>query len=117
METLFFGVRQMTRHLRNDGHRVNEKRIRRLMRLLPIYQKPNASRPAWGHKTYPNLLRELPVERPNQVWRPDITPLPVRRGARHGLEPVTAHASLYLMAIMDWHTRKVPSWRISNILE
>ncbi|WP_414633825.1 hypothetical protein [Paracoccus marcusii] len=64
----------MTRHLRNDGHRVNEKRIRRLMRLMPIYQKPNTGRPAWGHKTYPYLLRELPVERPNQVWRPDITP-------------------------------------------
>ena len=85
--------------------------------MMPIYQKPNTSRPAWGLETYPYLLRELPVERPNQVWRPDITPLAVRRGARHGLEPVTAHASLYLMAIMDWHTRKVPSWRISNILE
>ena len=107
----------MTRHLRNDGHRVNEKRIRSLMRLIPIYQKPNTSRPARGLETYPYLLRGLPVERPNQVWCSDITSLPVRRGARHGLEPVTAHASLYLMAIMDWHTRKVPSWRISNILE
>ena len=117
METPFFGVRQMTRHLRNARHRVNEKRIRRLMRLMPIYQKPNAGRPARGLETYPHLLRGLRVERPNQVWRSDITSLRMRRGARHGLEPVAVHASLYLLAIMDWHTRKVPSWRISNILE
>lgn len=59
LETPFFGVRQMTWHLRNDGHIVNQKRIRRLMRLMgliPIYQKPNTSRPAKGHKTYPYLL-------------------------------------------------------------
>ena len=82
LETPFFGVRQMTQHLRNDGHLVNEKRIRRLMRLMglrPIYQKPNTSRPAKGHKTYPYLLRGLRVERPNQVWCSDITYLPMRR--------------------------------------
>lgn len=98
----------MTWHLRNDGHLVNEKRIRRLMRLMglmPIYQKPNASRPSKGHKTYPYLLRGLRVDRPNQVWCSDITYLPMRRGF------------LYLVAIMDWHTRKVLSWRISNTLE
>ena len=70
LETPFFGVRQMTWHLRNEGQLVNEKRIRRLMRLMglmPIYQKPNTSRPAKGHKTYPYLLRGLRVERPNQV--------------------------------------------------
>ena len=108
LETPFFGVRQMTWHLRNDGHLVNEKRIRRLMRLMglmPIYQKPNTSRPAKGHKTYPYLLRGLRVDRPNQVWCSDITYLPMRRGF------------LYLVAIMDWHTRKVLSWRISNTLE
>lgn len=108
LETPFFGVRQMTWHLRNDGHLVNEKRIRRLMRLMglmPIYQKPNTSRPAKGHKAYPYLLRGLRVERPNQVWCSDITYLPMRRGF------------LYLVAIMDWHTRKVLSWRISNTLE
>ena len=109
LETPFFGVRQMTWHLRNNGHLVNEKRIRRLMRLMglmPIYQKPNTSRPAKGHKTYPYLLRGLRVERPNQVWCSDITYLPMRRGF------------LYLVAIMDWHTRKVVlSWRISNTLE
>ncbi|QFS83053.1 Integrase core domain protein [Roseivivax sp. THAF197b] len=108
LETPFFGFRQMTWHLRNDGHLVNEKRIRRLMRLMglmPIYQKPNTSRPAKGHKTYPFLLRGLRVDRPNQVWCADITYLPMRRGF------------LYLVAIMDWHTRKVLSWRISNTLE
>ncbi|MFX4295948.1 IS3 family transposase [Pseudosulfitobacter pseudonitzschiae] len=108
LETPFFGVRQMTWHLRNDGHLVNEKRIRRLMRLMglmPIYQKPNTSRPAKGHKIYPYLLRGLRVDRPNQVWCSDITYLPMRRGF------------LYLVAIMDWHTRKVLAWRISNTLE
>ncbi|WP_354689599.1 IS3 family transposase [Lentibacter algarum] len=108
LETPFFGVRQMTWYLRNDGHLVNEKRIRRLMRLMglmPIYQKPNTSRPAKGHKTYPYLLKGLRVDRPNQVWCADITYLPMRRGF------------LYLVAIMDWHTRKVLAWRISNTLE
>jgi putative transposase len=108
LETPFFGVRQMTRHLRNEGHLVNEKRIRRLMRLMglmPIYQKPNTSKAAKGHKTYPYLLRGLRVERPNQVWCADITYLPMRRGF------------LYLVAIMDWRTRKVLAWRISNTLE
>jgi len=108
LETPFFGVRQMTWHLRNEGHLVNEKRIRRLMRLMglmPIYQKPNTSKAAKGHKTYPYLLKGLRVTRPNQVWAADITYLPMRRGF------------LYLVAIMDWHTRKVLAWRISNTLE
>jgi putative transposase len=108
LETPFFGVRQMTWHLKNEGHQVNEKRIRRLMRLMglmPIYQKPNTSRPAKGHKIWPYLLRGLRVDRPNQVWAADITYLPMRRGF------------LYLVAIMDWFTRKVLAWRISNTLE
>lgn len=108
LETPFFGVRQMTWHLRNEDHLVNEKRIRRLMRLMglmPIYQKPNTSKAAKGHKIYPYLLRGLRVDRPNQVWCADITYLPMRRGF------------LYLIAIMDWHTRKVLAWRISNTLE
>jgi putative transposase len=108
LETPFYGVRQMTWHLRNEGHLVNEKRIRRLMRLMclmPIYQKPNTSKAAKGHKIYPYLLRGLRVHRPNQVWCSDITYLPMRRGF------------LYLVAIMDWHTRKVLAWRISNTLE
>jgi putative transposase len=108
LETPFYGVRQMTWHLRNEGHLVNEKRIRRLMRLMglmPIYQKPNTSKAARGHKIYPYLLRGLRVDRPNQVWCADITYLPMRRGF------------LYLVAIMDCHTRKVLAWRVSNTLE
>ncbi len=108
LETPFYGVRQMTWHLRNEGHVVNEKRIRRLMRLMglmSIYQKPNTSEAAKGHKIYPYLLRGLRVDRPNQVWCADITYLPMRRGF------------LYLVAIMDWRTRKVLAWRVSNTLE
>ena len=108
LETPFFGVRQMTWHLPNESHLVNERRIRRLMRLMglmPIYQKPNTSKAAKGHKTYPYLLKGLRVTRPNQVWAADITYLPMRRGF------------LYLVAIMDWHTRKVLACRISNTLE
>jgi len=70
LETAFYGVRQMTWHLRNELHLANEKRIRRLMRLMglmPIYQKPNTSKAARGHKIYPYLLRALRVDRPNQV--------------------------------------------------
>jgi len=75
-ETPFFGVRQMTWHLRNEDYEVNEKRIRRLKRLMglmPIYKKPNTSKPAKGQKTYPYLLRGLRVNKSNQVWATDIT--------------------------------------------
>lgn len=108
MGTPFFGVRQMTWHLRNEGHAVNPKRVRRLTRLMgliPIYRKPNTSRPAKGRQPYPYLLRGLTIDRPNQVWCADITYLPMRRGF------------LYLVAIMDWHSRRVLSWRLSNTLE
>ena len=108
LDTPFYGVRQMTWHLRNEGHAVNEKRIRRLMRLMglmPIYQRPNTSKPAKGHKIYPYLLRGLLVNRPGQVRCTDITYIPMRRGF------------LYLIAIMDWSTRKVLAWRISNTLD
>jgi putative transposase len=101
-------VRQMTWHLRAEGHLVNEKRIRRLMRLMgpmPIYQRLNTSRKAKGHKTWPYLLRGLAITRPNQVWCADVTYIPMRRGF------------LYLVAIMDWATRKVLTWRLSNTLE
>lgn len=87
---------------------MNQTRIRRLMRLMrlmPIYQKPNTSKPAKGHKTYPYLLGGLRVDRPNQGWCADFTYLSMRRGF------------LYLVAIMDWFTRKVLAWRISNTLE
>jgi len=108
LETPFYGVQQMTWHLRNDKHLVNEKRVRRLMRLMdlmPIYQKPNTSKAAKGRKTYPYLLRGLRVDRPNQVCAADITYIPMRR------------RFLYLIAIIDWFTRKVLSWRLSNTLE
>lgn len=77
----------------------------RLMRLMPIYPKPHTSKPAKGHKTYPYLLSGLRIDRPNQVWCADITYPPMRKGI------------LYLVAIMDWFTRKVLAWRISNTLE
>ena len=108
LDTPFYDVRQMTWHLRNEGYPVNEKRIRRLMRLMglmPICQKPNTSRSAKGHQTYPYLLRGLLVNRPGQVWCTDITHIPMRRGF------------LYLSAIMDWFSRKVLAWRISNTLD
>jgi putative transposase len=108
LDTPFYGVQQMTWHLQNEGHAVNRKRIRRLvrlMRLMPIYQKPDTSRPGKGYKTYPYLLGGLRVDRPNQVWCADITYLSMRRGF------------LYLVAIMDRFTRKVLAWRISNTLE
>jgi len=72
---------------------------------MPIYQKPNTSRAAKDHKIYPYLLRGLRVVRPNQVWCANVTDLPIWRGF------------LYLVAIMDWYTRKVLAWRISNTLE
>ena len=108
LETPFYGVRQMTWHLRAEGQLVNEKSIRRLMRLMglmPIYQRPDTSRPAKGHKTWPYLLRGVSVDRPNQVWCADVTYIPMRRGF------------LYLVAVMDWTTRKVLAWRLSNTLE
>lgn len=107
LETPFYGVRQMTWHLRAEGHLANEKRVRRLMRLMglmPVYQRPRTSIKAKGHKTY-LYLRSMRVDRPNQVWSTDVTYIPMRRGF------------LYLVAIMDWATRKVLAWRLSNTLE
>ncbi len=108
LETPFYGVRQMTWHLRNEGHLVNVKRTRRLMRLMalmPIYQAPKTSIKAKGHKIWPYLLRGLRISRANQVWCSDVTYIPMRRGF------------LYLVVIMDWATRKVLAWRLSNTLE
>ncbi len=108
LEAPLFGVRQMTWRLQNEGHPVNQKRIRRLMRLMrlmPIYQEPDTSKPAKGRKTCPYPLGGLRAGRTDQVWCADITYLPMRRGF------------LYLVAIMDWFTRKMLAWRISNTLE
>jgi len=108
METPYYGARQMTRHLRREGYGVNRKRIGRLMRnmgLSAIYQKPNTSKPHPEHKIYPYLLRGMMINKPNQVWCTDITYIPMQRGF------------LYLVAIMDWSSRKVLSWRLSNTMD
>jgi putative transposase len=108
LETPFYGARQMTWHLRAEGHPVNIKRVRRLMRLMglmPIYRRPRTSIPAKGHKIYPYLLRGVGIERPNQVWCADITYIPLAKGF------------LYLVAIMDWWSRKVLAWRLSNTMD
>jgi putative transposase len=104
----FFGSRQMTRWLRRQGEKVNRKRVRRLMRELGlevIYQKPNLSRAQAGQRVYPYLLRDLAVTRPNQVWATDITYVPVVGGFA------------YLCAVIDWHSRCVLAWELSNTLD
>ena len=107
LKTPFYGSRRMTAWLSNHGHQVNRKRVRRLMQLIgleAIYRRPNTSKPNPGHKVYPYLLRGLEINRVNQVWATDITYIPMARGF------------LYLMAIMDWHSRYVLAWRLSNTL-
>lgn len=108
LETPFYGSRQMRQHLKHQGIAVGRDRIRRLMRkmgLRAIYQKPRTSAPHPEHKVYPYLLRELRIARPDQVWCADITYVPMKRGF------------LYLVAIMDWHSRAVLSWRLSNTMD
>lgn len=107
MECPFYGARQMVRHLRRQGYDVGRQRVSRLMKkmgLSPIYQKPKTTVPHPEHKIYPYLLRDQVIDHPNQTWCADITYLPMRRGF------------LYLVAIMDWHSRKVLSWRLSNTM-
>ena len=108
LETPWYGSRQMARHLRRGGHMVGRKRVRRLMAkmgLAPIYQRPRTTVPHPGHRVWPYLLRDLVVERRNQVWCADITYIPMRRGF------------LYVVAVMDWATRKVLAWRVSNTMD
>ena len=108
LETPFYGSRQMTRWLRRQGDMVARKRVRRLMRLLGVhalYQRPRTSQPHPAHRIYPYLLRDLPITRPNHVWCTDVIYIPLRRGF------------LYLVAVMDWASRKVLSWRLSNTLD
>ena len=104
----FYGSRQMARQLRRQGTRVGRHRVRRLMRLMglqAIYQAPKTSAPHPAHRVYPYLLKNLVVDRPNQVWCADITYIPVQRGF------------LYLVAVMDWATRHVLTWRLSNTMD
>ena len=104
----FYGSRRIRDWLEDQGHRVNRKRIQRLMRtmgLAALYPKRNLSRANQAHKVYPYLLRNLSIERPNQVWATDVTYIPMARGF------------VYLVAIMDWYSRRVLSWRVSNTMD
>jgi len=104
----FLGSRRLATMLRDDGHAINRKRVQRLMRQMGIAAlgpKPRTSKPAPGHKVYPYLLRGLVIDRPNQVWAADITYIPIGRG------------HLYVVAIMDWASRAVLSWRLSNTMD
>jgi len=103
-----WGSRSMRNHLRRLGYKINRKRVQRLMRLMgieAIYPKPKTSRPHPAHKVYPYLLRNLTIERPNQVWASDITYIPM------------GHGYMYLVAVMDWYSRKVLAWRVSNTMD
>ena len=104
----YYGSRRMAAWLATQGHAVNRKRVRRLMRLLgvaAIYQRPNTSKPTAAHKIYPYLLRGLTIERVNQVWCADVTYIPMAKGF------------VYLVVIMDWVSRAVLAWRLSNTLD
>jgi len=104
----FYGSRRMRDELEDRGHKVNRKRIQRLMRLMDLralYPRRRTSQPGKGHKIYPYLLRDLSIERANQAWSTDICYLPMAKGF------------MYLVAIMDWHSRRVLSWRVSNTLD
>jgi putative transposase len=108
LETPFYGSRKMTVFLQSRGYPVGRKRVQRLMRemgLFAIYPKPNTSKAHPAHQIYPYLLRGLSITTANQVWCTDITYIPGVKG------------HFYLVAVMDWYSRKVLSWRISNTLE
>lgn len=108
MKTPVYGSRSMRNFLRRKGYKVNRKRVQRLMRrmgLTAIYPRPKTSKPYPGHRIYPYLLKGLDIDRPDMVWAADITYIPLERGF------------MYLVAIMDWHSRKVLAWRLSNTLE
>ena len=108
LATPFYGSRRMKVWLERQGRLVSRKRVQRLMRVMglrAIYRRPRTSRPAPGVRVYPYLLGKAEITRPNQVWAADITYLPMARGF------------LYLVAVMDWHSRYVLSWRLSNTLE
>ena len=108
LETPFYGSRRMKAWLDRQSMPVSRKRVQRLMGVMglrAIYRRPKTSQPAPEHRVYPYLLRNARVTRPNQVWAADITYLPMARGF------------LYLVVVMDWHSRYVVAWRLSNSLE
>jgi putative transposase len=103
-----YGSRRMAVWLQGQGYEVNRKRVRRLMRLMgleAIYPKPNLSAPGTGHKVFPYLLRDVAIDRVDQVWSTDITYIPLVSGF------------MYLAAVIDWYSRYVISWRLSNTLD
>jgi len=104
----FMGRPRLTHYLKSLGYRVNEKRVLRLMRLMDlraVYPAPRTSRASKEHRVYPYLLRDVEITRPNQVWSADITYIPMHKGF------------MYLMAILDWHSRYVIAYRLSNSLD
>jgi putative transposase len=104
----FYGSRRIVDELTDEGHTVNRKCVQRLMRQMgmnALYPGPNTSKAHHAHKVYPYLLRGLAIERANQVWCADVTYIPMAKGF------------VYLVAIMDWYSRKVLAWRLSNTLE
>jgi len=109
LKTPYYGVERLTAHIRKKmGIRVNQKRIRRLMRLMgleAIYRRPNLSKKDSSHEVYPYLLRGVEINRVNQVWSIDITYVPMKSGY------------MYLVAVIDWHSRYVLSWNLSNSLD
>ena len=105
LKTPFYGSRRMKAWLRRQGHPVGRKKIRRLMGLEAIYRRPNTSKPTPEHRIYRYLLKGVKIYRANQVWTADITYIPMAQGF------------LYLVAIMDWYSRYVLAWRLSNTLE
>jgi putative transposase len=107
-KTPFYGVPKMTEWLKTRGYMVNRKRVRRLMKILgleAVYPKPWLSKPAKDHKKYPYLLKDVVIERPDHVWSTDITYIRLKGGF------------IYLVAIMDWHSRYVLSWEVSTTLD
>jgi putative transposase len=108
LETPFYGSRRMTAWLQQGGQAVNRKRVQRLMRVMgleAIYPKPRLSVAGAGHKVYPYLLRNVAIARADQVWSTDITYIPLPNGF------------MYLTAVLDWHSRYVLSWQLSNTLD
>ena len=108
LERPFYGSRRLRDELETQGTPVNRKRVQRLVRqmgLRALYPKPRTSQPGVGHTVYPYLLRGLSIERPNQVWATDICYIPM------------AHGFMYLVAIMDWYSRRVLAWRVSNTFD
>ena len=108
LATPFYGARRIVAWLKYQDHTVNRKRVRRLMCIMglkAIYRRPRTSKPAPSNKIYPYLLSGMAITRPNQVWAADITYIPMARGF------------LYLVAIIDWYSRYVLSWRLSNTMD